>query len=96
MSIAIIIIKNITGAKLIFFAQLLIFKIHIWIFVFELHGNAFTHCTGAITSVRITTYTLNAEYVAFLNIPNHCFFFFIVILFWQITCNYQRFSLLFS
>ena len=76
MSIAIIIIKNITGAKLIFFAQLLIFKIHIWIFAFELYGNAFTHCTGTITTMRITAHSINTEYVAFFNIPNQCFFLF--------------------
>ena len=81
MPITIIVIKYISGAKLIFFAQLLIFKIHIRMFIFELHGNTFTHCTSAIAPVCIVAHTLNTEYVAFLNIPNHFFSFFIVNLF---------------
>ena len=43
---------------------------------FELYGNAFTHCTGTITTMRITAHSINTEYVAFFNIPNHCFFLF--------------------
>ena len=78
---------NLNGRMLLFFCWLfailvplgipLMFRYFSWIV-------AFAVVMMLCFLPRITTYTLNAEYVAFLNIPNHCFFFFIVILFWQI------------